>query len=230
MFHYPSAELMREKQKKRKPEIGASSPYVDSDYQITQVEEKLEFFVRWTLSFIVFFLTNGRTKYSITRELTVTCFLSADRSLISTKMRLNWPKARYERSSILLLGWLQCPPFPLHQSATPTWFFFSLFLFLSFSLSIFLSFYLSIFLSFYLSLFLSFYLSIFLSFYFSFSASSSSSSASDYSKLWKFGFISMPLCYPSLKLMTTNSSYLLMVVKSIYRKEKKEKENFIRQD
>jgi len=155
MFHYPSAELMREKQKKRKPEIGASSPYVDSDYQITQVEEKLEFFVRWTLSFIVFFLTNGRTKYSITRELTVTCFLSADRSLISTKMRLNWPKARYERSSILLLGWLQCPPFPLHQSATPTWFFFSLFLFLSFSLSIFLSFYLSIFLSFYLSISLS---------------------------------------------------------------------------
>jgi len=142
MFHYPSAELMREKQKKRKPEIGASSPYVDSDYQITQVEEKLEFFVRWTLSFIVFFfffLTNGRTKYSITRELTVTCFLSADRSLISTKMRLNWPKARYEPSSILLLGWLQCPPFPLHQSATPTWFFFSLFLFFSFYLSISLS-------------------------------------------------------------------------------------------
>jgi len=86
-----------------------------------------------------FFLTNGRTKYSITRELTVTCFLSADRSLISTKMRLNWPKARYEPSSILLLGWLQCPPFPLHQSATPTWFFFSLFLFFSFYLSISLS-------------------------------------------------------------------------------------------
>jgi len=75
MFHYPSAELMREKQKKRKPEIGASSPYVDSDYQITQVEEKLEFFVRWTLSFIVFFFFFNKWKNQILYHSRINCNL-----------------------------------------------------------------------------------------------------------------------------------------------------------